>query len=175
MNERRLYLLRHAKSRPAEPAQADFARPLGRRGRDDALRLAQHIAQSAIAPDCILCSPARRTRETLAPILAAAGWQMPVHHEDGLYLAETEPLLGRLAALPDACRTVLLVGHNPGLHALALHLAITGPSALRARMAAKFPTGALAEILFDPEPWPAVLAAGGRLVRFIVPRDLPSA
>lgn len=166
-----LLLLRHAKSSWDDPAIEDFDRPLNGRGRRAALRLARHIADASPRPDLILSSPSRRTRDTLAPIVEAIGGAVRVRFEHELYLATAETLLDRVRAAPPRTTALMLVGHNPGLHDLALLLAGAGDPALRRRLEDKLPTGGLATLTIDA-PWPRAVAGAARLVGFVTPRDL---
>ncbi|BBK41739.1 phosphohistidine phosphatase [Allostella vacuolata] len=167
---RTLLLLRHAKSSWADPAADDFDRPLNARGRGALRAIAGELAR-APPPALVLCSAARRTRETLDGVAAALAGQPEIRIEPALYLADAATLERTVRDLPDAARCVLLVGHNPGLHELAEGLCGRGDSRLRRRLADKFPTGALAVIAFDGG-WEQAVAGAGRLVEFVTPRDL---
>lgn len=113
---RELILLRHAHAEPAMPGQADFDRPLSSLGLAEAAAAARWLRERALLPDCVLCSPARRTRETLDAVLADdAGIDRRL--EPSIY--EATP--GTLAGLLDThvgVERLLLVGHNPGLEQL---------------------------------------------------------
>lgn len=114
---RELILLRHAHAEPPGPGEADLDRPLSTEGRAEAEAAGRWLAEQGLVPDRALCSPSRRTRETLDAVLAATG-DMDQRLDDAIY--EATP--GTLAAIADAHRDVgrlLLVGHNPGLEQLA--------------------------------------------------------
>ncbi len=115
MPNRELLILRHAKSSWEDPGQADFDRLLNQRGVDDGRRLGRVYAEGLPPPDRVLCSPARRTRDTLAFLIPDLVDPRHVAYEDALYLAGAETLLDWLRAAPAACRVLMLVGHNPGL------------------------------------------------------------
>ncbi|MCC7274992.1 MAG: histidine phosphatase family protein [Alphaproteobacteria bacterium] len=168
---RTLVLLRHAKSSWNDGAADDFDRPLAPRGREAARRLAADLC-ALVRPDLILCSTARRTRETLEPILAACSHDVQVRFERSLYLADAGSLLGVVRGLPATAGTALLVGHNPGMHELAAMLAGAGDPELRRRLEGKFPTGAMA-IIEIAGPWSKAVAGAGRLVAYRTPRELP--
>jgi phosphohistidine phosphatase SixA len=97
---KRLYLLRHAKSNWKHAELADHDRPLAGRGRRAADAIARHMREQAIAPDLVLCSTARRARETTERIQCSLG-TAPVIHEPGLYGASAASLLERLHRVPD--------------------------------------------------------------------------
>jgi phosphohistidine phosphatase len=150
---KRLYLLRHAKSSWDDESLADHDRPLSGRGRRAADAIGRHLRDEGIAPELVLCSSAARTRETLARI------GLEGEAERGLYGASATELLARLRELPPGIESVMLIGHNPGMHDLALLL--TGEPG------DKYPTGALATIELDN--W---TARSGRMIAFVRPREL---
>jgi phosphohistidine phosphatase len=176
---RQLLLLRHAKSSWDEPKMADRDRPLSARGRRAAAGIRSAMRELGLVPDLVLVSPARRTRETLA---ALEPWDDTplVETLEPLYLAGAPQLLATLRDVAETVRSVLLIGHNPGLHELAVTLvgaqAMTLPSpsvrAITQQLAAGYPTGALAEFAVA-SPWRGLDAGGGRLIHFLNPRDLP--
>ncbi len=171
-----LSLLRHGKSSWRDASLTDFDRPLKRRGEEAAARMGRFLAEIARLPDLVLCSTARRARDTLAILLAAADHTVEVAHERGLYHASADTLLARLVAIPPGPAHIMVVGHNPGLHALA-HMLSGGRGARDAieRLNVKFPTAALAQIAF-PFPDPRRITEGtGRLVLFATPKSLPTA
>ena len=177
-----LLLLRHAKSSWDDPAQSDHARPLNARGRAAAHRLRATLRDLGLLPDVVLVSSARRTLQTLE---ALAPWdETPIIEPmDGLYLAETRKLFDIIRGVSETVRSLMLVGHNPGLHEFAISLTgINQPktkseapsSAVVGRLALDFPAGALAEFTVAG-PWRELGAGSGRLVRFVCPRDLAEA
>ncbi len=133
------------------------------------------IRDLGLSPDIILVSSARRTLQTQE---ALEPWdETPlVEPMDGLYMATARQMLPVLHGVAETARSVLLIGHNPGIHELALLLA--GAHAMQAsnpdlqRLAQGFPTAALAEFTIAG-PWWSLDEGGGRLVRFLVPSDLP--
>jgi phosphohistidine phosphatase len=167
---RRVYLLRHAKSSWRDDSLADRDRPLAGRGRRAAKAMARHLEAERIRPDLVLCSPARRTRETLERIEGALGGRVETSIEEELYGAGEAELLARLQALPEEVGSVMLIGHNPGIEELALGLASEG--AELARMREKYPTAALATIELPADGWNAVERGSGELVGYVRPKDL---
>lgn len=171
----RLMLLRHAKA--AWPKNvADKDRPLAPRGREAAPRMGAYLVQENLLPDLTLCSPAARTRETWAlagGALAAAlpGDSFNVQYEPRIYDASVEDLM-YVIQNDHKARTLLLIGHNPGLEELALSLISHGDRYAYARLSQKYPTGGLAVIDFDVASWPEITPRSGRLDRFVTPRSL---
>ena len=172
---RQLLLLRHAKSSWDDPRLPDHDRPLDSRGQRDAAAMGAAMRRLGLSPDIVLVSSARRTRETLAAIEPIDGSPLVDEHEE-LYLAPAEKMLAMLHSVPETARSVLLIGHNPGMHNLAL--ALIGPAGLARggrdaeALGEKYPTGALAEFAIAT-PWWGLEEGGGRLVRFLCPKDLP--
>ena len=160
----RLHLLRHAKS-SRDDAIEDRRRPLSRRGREAARSVGRTLPQTAGAIDLVLCSSAVRTRETLA--LALAGFAAPPRclFEDELYLADRNRLILRLQRLCESNDNVLVIGHNPGLHELALALAEPGTPAAGALASGKFPTAARASFCVATR-WSALGQGRHRLIGY---------
>jgi phosphohistidine phosphatase len=154
-----LYLLRHAKSSWDDLGLADHDRPLAPRGRHAAELMAAHLKSERMEPQLVLCSSARRTRETLERV--APGGEVSI--EAGLYGATHGAIVERLRGVPETVGSVMVIGHNPAMQSLVLDL--TGTDR-------KFPTGALATIEFDG-PWNGLAAGGGRLADFVRPKALP--
>ena len=166
-----LTLLRHAKSGWDDPVARDFDRPLNPRGRKAAATVGAEMKARGLAFDRILASPARRVVETLAEVARGYGSIDP-HYDERVYLAPPGALLELVRGTPDEVGRLLVVGHNPGLEALALLLTGDDGDALRAELAVKYPTGTVAEISLPDGSWRGVAPGTGRLVRFIRPRDL---
>lgn len=118
-----------------------------------------------------MCSPAVRARQTWEGVAPGIPPDVAVEIDEALYGAGATALLQRLTQLPTGVDVVLVIGHNPGLEELAAGLAGAGDRSLRARMAAKFPTGALAT-LDAPGEWPDLTWGRATLADFVVPRDL---
>jgi phosphohistidine phosphatase len=176
---RQLLLLRHAKSSWDEPGLSDHARPLNARGRRAAVAMAHAMRGLDLAPDVVLVSSARRTLQTLEALRPLEAGTL-VEPMDRLYLADWRTLLAVVQGVQVAARSLLLIGHNPGLHDLALALmgaagaaATGGGGPSSQRLAEGYPTGALVEFSIA-SPWRLLEPGGGRLVRFLAPRDLPA-
>jgi phosphohistidine phosphatase len=167
-----LSLLRHAKSSWSDPRLKDFERPLNDRGETAAPRMGAFMARRGLAPDLILCSTAVRARQTLNLALPHLKGAPAVTYEDALYLASSATMLKRLHRIGAEVRHTMIVGHDPGMHALAMELAGSGRSDDLGRLAEKFPTAGLAVIVFDVDAWSEVHWGGGRLKLFTAPKRL---
>jgi phosphohistidine phosphatase SixA len=113
---RELILLRHAHAEAAGVGQADLDRPLSPEGLAEAEAAGRWLRDNALVPDCVLCSPARRTRETLEAVLDVIGY-VEQRLEEAIYEATPGDLVSLAEAHCEAER-LLLVGHNPGLERL---------------------------------------------------------
>ena len=172
---RQLLLLRHAKSAWDDPAQSDHARPLNEAGRMAAQAMRRAMRELGLTPDVVLVSSARRTLQTLE---ALEPWdETPlVEPMDRLYLATAPQIIGVLRTVSETVRSVLVVAHNPGLHDVALTLTgaheMSSNRHMTRKLAEGFPAGALAEFTVAAS-WRDIGEGGGRLVRFLSPKDLP--
>lgn len=171
----KLYLFRHAKSSWKADVTDDFHRPLNDRGRAAAPFMGTYMHDAAVAPDLILCSAAIRARETLALILPFLAEDTVIRIEHALYLADKASLIARVQALEATDAAVMIIGHNPGMQDLALSLAASDDTARHDALSQKFPTAALAELVFDVADWTAVAPKTGTLARFETPRSVRSA
>jgi phosphohistidine phosphatase len=171
-NGRQLLLLRHAKAVIGGPGMADFDRPLADRGRKAADRMGHYLAGNHLVPDLVLCSPARRTRETWE-IAARALPPAETRFLDALYdFGDGEALLAAIRREGGKARRLMLVTHNPATQSLALLLSGSGNAGLRRQMAEKYPTAGLAVLGFGAGSWTATAVGSGTLEAFIRPRDL---
>ncbi|WP_326602902.1 histidine phosphatase family protein [Streptomyces sp. NBC_01799] len=166
---RRIVLLRHAKAEWSQ--DSDHERPLAERGRKDAPVAGRKLVDSGIVIDLALCSTAVRTRET---------WKLAVHemphrpktvYEERLYEASLGELIALLNETPDDVQNLLIIGHNPGMHAMADALAGSAEGETMARMTrGGFPTAAFAVIEFSGS-WKGVEHGVGKLVEYWTPND----
>jgi len=164
LGERRLLLVRHGAA-GAPPADGrDRDRPLSPEGWRGVEVLAAHLERSALSADHGLCSPARRTRETMAILLEKQAITAEAENAEELYLAPAGTILSSLRHISAEARTVLLVGHNPGLQELVLALA--GSSAPPA--SAGFPPATLA-VFAVATPWAELGPGSTRLIQFRTP------
>lgn len=168
----KLYLLRHAKSSWNEPALQDFDRPLAPRGWNTAPLIGDYMAESAYHPDYALCSPARRTRETLEIIEPVLPGPIETFMNDSLYHAEPSAMLELISSMPARCKQLLSVGHNPGTQELAVLLTGSGDSKLWQSLWSHFPTAGLAVLEFNMDTWDKIRPRSGHLTDFITPKAL---
>ncbi|HUI20821.1 MAG TPA: histidine phosphatase family protein [Methylocella sp.] len=155
----RLLLIRHAEAAAHAPG-GDLARSLTARGVADAARVGAYCRRASLIPDFALVSPALRARDTLETILREIPQKSAWEIEDLLYGADIETLREILERIPAPAKTLLIVGHNPGLVEFARFLVRNqkGSESLR-----QFPAPCLALIQFPCSEWIDAEAAGGRL------------
>ena len=167
-----LYLFRHAKSSWDDVSLADFDRPLASRGRRAGKTMADYMGWADLRPGLILCSSSARTRETLEKVLPVLGGDVPVKYEKALYDAGANALLSRLRRVPDKVKSVLVVGHNPSLQALAVGLAGAGDPEAMSRLQAKYPTAGLVTLVLMQDHWRDLGPDSCDLHSFVTPREL---
>ncbi|GAA2808043.1 SixA phosphatase family protein [Streptomyces showdoensis] len=164
---RRIVLLRHAKA--DWPQTSDHERPLAERGRKDAPVVGRRLASSGISVDLALCSTAARTRETWKLAVQELPQRPKTVYEERLYEASLGELIAVVNETPDTVDGLLLVGHNPGMHAMADALAGQVEGDALARMnRSGFPTSAYAVVTFNGS-WKSVEHGVGTLVDFWAP------
>jgi phosphohistidine phosphatase len=167
--DRRLLLIRHAKSSWDDPALPDRKRPLSGRGRKAAARVGGYLRREDLRPDLVLCSPATRARETLELLgLRDANAVYPAD----VYGASADELLELVRSADADAATVAVIGHNPEVQDLATELAGNDAAADAVRLREKFPTCSVA--VFDVDgPWRDLTPRHVRLTSFVVPKELP--
>jgi phosphohistidine phosphatase len=172
---RRLLLFRHSKTERLAPSGGtDKPRILTERGRADAALMGAYIAKHSFVPAHALVSPAARTRETWQ-IAATAFRKMPtVAFEERIYEAETQTLFDLVAETRAETETLMLVGHNPGFHELAVTLLASGNVEMREQLHEGLPTSGLVVIDFAFSDWSQLHPQSGRLERFVTPGALTS-
>jgi phosphohistidine phosphatase len=168
----RLLLLRHAKSDWSRPDLPDRDRPLNARGREAAPVIAAHILNRELIPQRALVSTAVRTRETWKLMIPFFPRKPETMFEARLYESSPHAILSVIQETPASIRSLLVLGHNPGLQTLALALVGAGDAQARDNLAEKFPTAGLAVIDFITGPWSALRPGTGKLERFVTPRGL---
>ena len=162
-----LILTRHAKSSWDDPKLDDFDRPLNGRGRKSAVALGDWLRSEGFVPDEVLVSGARRSVDTwgrMAPEMPAA---TVMRSEPALYHAGAETIMNVLRGA--SARTVMLIGHNPGLADFAHRLVAEAPDHSRFE---DYPTGATTIMRFPADTWGDVAWGSGDPVDFVIPREL---
>jgi len=168
---KQLFVLRHAKSSWEDPGLDDHDRPLAPRGRRAVKLLGQHIHDSGITPDLVLCSSSRRTLETLESV--APGGEVLIEPE--LYAASASEIIERLRQVPDEVGSVMVIGHNPASQTLVLRLVGDDPAGSDGSdlsdVQRKFPTGALATLRFNCA-WSELAPGRAHLAAYVRPKSL---
>jgi phosphohistidine phosphatase len=166
--DRTLVLLRHAKAVPPE-SMPDLERPLADRGRADAAAAGRYLVAEGIEAELVLCSPSIRTRETWQYASGAGAVATEVWYDRRIYSAGTEELLQVIHDVPAEVRTVIMVGHAPGIPWLADELALDGTSPNRVELTQKYPTSGLT-VLHTTSRWADLGADDADLVDYVIPR-----
>ncbi len=172
---RRLLLLRHAKAERLQSGGRDHDRILAKRGRDDAAAVGAYLVRHKLIPDQALVSTAARTRETWALVAEAFKTAPEAEYEASIYEASPEAILKAIRATERPAKTLLVVGHNPGMQQLASLLIASGDVEARQRLLEEFPTAAFATISFAANTWDELHLNGGRLEHFVTPHTLEAA
>jgi len=171
---RRLMLLRHAKTERAEPGERDRDRKLVKRGRADAQVIGAYMAHHGLVPDLVLISPAVRTQQTWALVAPTFAKAPKATNDERIYNATPEMLFNLIGKVNNT-KALLLVGHNPSLHELALKLIASGDVDMREQLNEKLPTSGLVVIDLPIDDWPLLHPHAGRLERFVSPRLIAAA
>jgi phosphohistidine phosphatase len=162
-----LILFRHAKAEQASPGLEDSRRPLTERGRRDAAIMGKTLAGLDI--DTVLVSTAQRTRETWEAAAREISNPPRPSFESGLYMCSTRDLLKRLREVPDNTHNLVVLGHNPTLHELALQLAVNDATLAAHEIRTKFPTAAMAIFRLPTAAWEKLGPGFVELERFLTP------
>lgn len=172
---RTLMLLRHAKASPSDARTRDLERALDSRGQQDAQKIGAYMARHGLVPACALISPAKRARETW--VLASLAFAAPVAavFEDRLYDAGPQTILDLIQETGSACPTLLVLGHNPSLHRVAVGLIASGDVEAREQLHEDLPTSGLVTLEFAFDDWEKLHLQAGRLSHFVTPRSLETA
>ena len=158
-----LYLLRHAKSSWDDESNQDFERPLSSRGRKACALIGEYIEEKGIDFDLVLVSTAVRTRETIELIRERAKFRGEVRYDERIYEATVSQLLDVISQVDSDQKSVLLVGHNPGIEELLALL--TGDQQ-------HVTTANFAKIKLKVTKWSANLAGKGTLEWIVRPKEI---
>ncbi len=167
---RNLLIMRHAKSAWDTEVASDYERPLAKRGRKDAPRMGRWIKDNELLPNIIISSPALRASQTATAVADEAGIApRDIRFEKRIYGAGVSELVRALSKCPADKKTVLLVGHNPGLDELLEYLSAGGIP--RREDGKLLTTGALVHLKL-PNDWRELTRGSGKLVVLVRPREL---
>jgi phosphohistidine phosphatase len=169
--QRRLILFRHAKSDWPEGV-ADHERPLADRGRKAAPLMGAWLERHGFPVDLVLVSTARRAQETWMLASRAMKNPPPARNSREIYEASCERLVDVIHGIDGDVRTLMIVGHNPGLQDLACRPMKDASGEASDRLRQKFPTAAIAMLSFDIDNWRDIAAATGSLDRFVTPKSV---
>lgn len=165
-----IYLLRHAKARPAEDGIRDFDRTLTPQGRAAAAKIGEYMKRGGYLPGQVFCSASVRTRETTEEVLAAFGKAPAPECAQKLYLASAGELLYWIHQADERATSVLFVGHNPGIQQCALQLAGAGPQEMLQDLILSLPTGSLVILRSAAAHWRDVAPGECELMEFVQPK-----
>lgn len=174
IGQKTLYILRHAKAETGSASQDDHQRTLNERGIEACDIMGKYMFRHHIQPDRVLCSTAERTSETWTRLQPSFKQPPALEYSEQLYLASANEILKVIAQVPDTVGSLMIVGHNPGLHQLSLKLSKAGDESLIDTLALKFPTCSLATINLGAVSWRDVAQARGELRGFVTPKMLSS-
>jgi len=155
----RLIVMRHAKAGEL-PGGPDAERALTERGRRDSAAAGQWLRDSGYAPALVICSAARRTRQTWQQVSEVLGGAPEFSSEPELYQADADDLVRIVAATPDSVSSLMYIGHNPAAAQFAYDLTGAG---------LHFPTAAIA-VIDVPAPWAALAPGRGDLLAHWTPK-----
>ena len=168
---RNLLIMRHAKSAWDTDAATDFERPLAKRGQKDAPSMGGWLREKELVPDYLVSSPAERARQTAISVSKALDFKKKkINWDARIYGAGTEELLEVLAEAPKETKTVLIVGHNPGLEFLFAHL--SGDSGGLGYESGLIKTATVVHLQM-PDNWDNLAKGCATLVTVQSPRELP--
>jgi phosphohistidine phosphatase len=168
---KRLILFRHAKSDWPEGVD-DHDRPLSDRGKKAAPVMGVYLEKNKLLPDLVLVSTARRAQETWTRACRALKAPPPAKNTREVYEAAAEKLLDVVRKTGPDVRTLMIVGHNPGLEELAKRLMKDAGGEAGGRLQEKFPTAAIAVLSFDAGEWKDIAAGSCSLDRFVTPKSI---
>lgn len=169
---KKIYILRHAKAGKAnKKILDDHDRPLTKKGIEACALIKEFLEKNKIKPGLIHCSTAKRAKTT-AELSLNFEEEVNIHYTSKLYLAGAGDILSIIKKTDDSFNSVMVVGHNPGLHELCLHLVKDGPREIIKGIKDFFPPGALAVFNADIKSWQDLTRRSALVTHFIAPKDL---
>jgi phosphohistidine phosphatase len=167
-----LYLMRHAKAGWDDPQQRDYDRPLTPRGEAAAVLMGRFLRAQNIRVDMVLASPAVRNRQSFERLESSWRSGLSATFETAIYMATIETLLGLVHTASRSAKSVMLLGHNPGMEDLSFKLVHDGDAGGLDLLDHGFTTAAFAELTFDVADWRDIAPKSATLQRFVTPRSL---
>lgn len=172
---RRLFILRHAKTEPGEPGKDDRDRALVERGQRDAGQIGAYMTKHGFVPDRVVLSPARRVQETWKYLTETLKPAPGASTDDQVYEATADDIAAIVAATAPPVNSLMVIGHNPSLHEVAVALIATGDIETRERLREGLPTAGLVVIDFPLDDWSKLHPQSGRIERFVTPKLIDAA
>ncbi len=165
---KKIYIIRHAKAEKGGKGLDDFSRKITPKGKKQCKELGAYIKKNKIKPDLILCSPAKRCRQTLDGIQKSFE-KADIVYDEKIYEANPKNLLRMLQYIDDKYENVILIGHNPSILTLSAALSNTLESNIKdlKRMLNRFPTSAMACFTSDIDAWRDVAVDSLKLASFV--------
>ncbi|MGV8026782.1 MAG: histidine phosphatase family protein [Anaerolineaceae bacterium] len=161
---KQVFLMRHAKSSWKDANIPDHDRPLKKKGEKDVKTMAKMLKHKKHLPDFILCSSAERAKQTAVIFIKATSFEGKLEYNDKLYMAEVPDLIDAIKGAPKSAKSIMIIGHNPGLEALLQTL--TGK-------VETLPTSSIAYISIPIEKWSELTnEVEGKLKKLWLPKDL---
>ncbi len=170
---KKLYLLRHSKAgQTNKKIIDDHERPLTQKGVESCAEIGDYMAASKMIPEKIFASSSARTTETTMIITECLGGNIDFSLESRLYLASIYDLFSIVTGFDESLDSILLVGHNPGIHQFCMEVAGTGDKQMYRNLRSNFPPAALACFELDVQNWHEVLPQCGHLTQFVTPKNV---
>ena len=164
-----LYLLRHAKAEPAKGREKDSERSLSLHGQETCRLVGAYLKKKKYMPARVIASAAKRTHETCDLVLKAADINVETIIDNTLYMATSDDMVKKILLQEASLLSLMVIGHNPGMHHLALGLAKPVHSNMYSLLEIKYPTGALTVLTFAVDTWQNILPSTGVLADFMTP------
>ncbi len=153
---KKLYLLRHAQK--AQDYKDDYTRELSEQGFADAKSMALSLAKEGVIVDGVLCSPATRTRQSAEIFAKELGFLKPIFYNQTLYMGYVNEIKEVLSYTHDEINSLLLVGHNPSLSALAITLSDEFREDMK--------MGSVVEFEFDTDSWLDISKHNAKFIKY---------
>lgn len=167
-----IFALRHAKASVGTSDMSDHERPLAPPGVIGSHIIGNYMKKQGLMPSFTLCSTSTRTRETYTYLCESYGSALPVSYTDRLYLANAPEINKEIQSVGEDCHSVMLIGHNPGIHQFSLFMVGKGDREALEELEIHFPTAALAIIRLANKPWKELEQGDGYLEEFILPKKI---